>query len=155
MYIGTDARVDADRADVCAVAAAAVDQIYGVEGPVDQSVKVLEERAFLAEHAAEVVAGAGGEGGDRHILQQRRAVDALVEGAVSAAGVDAQFLPSGGLTADLLRRVHRGFGHVDLCLAAVPKRPGDLRTNAFGLVAASGDGIDDKQMLHFRRPSYL
>ena len=123
VHLGADARVDADGADVGAVAAVAVDEVDGPLRPAKQGAEIAEEILFLPEHAAEVVARAGGVGTYRDVLEQRRAADTLVEGAVAPAGVDAQMIAVLRLFADLLGGVHRGRGHIDLVFVrAVPQR---------------------------------
>ena len=82
----------------------------------DQRVEIAEQILFRAEHAAEIVARAGGEGADRRVRKAHDAGGALVEGAVASAGVDAQRLSVGGLGADLLRGVQRRLRDIDLRL---------------------------------------
>ena len=153
MHLGADARVDAHGADVGAVTAVALDEVDRALHPVEQGVQIAKQLLFRAEHAAEVVAGAGGEGADRHVLAKRRAADALVEGPVAPAGVDTQALAAFRLPADLPRGVHGSAGHIDL-IRLLPAPEGLPRAGAdlIGLVAAAGDGIDDEQVLHFVCP---
>ena len=148
-----DARVYPDGAYVGAPAAVAVDEVDGALTAVKQRVKVAVHIRLLAEHTAEVVACAGGEGADRNVRKLRRAAHALVEGAVAAAGVHAQMLAGGGLRADLGRRVHRGARDVYLKLpAALGKRGLHLCPDGIRRVAPAGRGIDDKNMLHISAP---
>ena len=116
---------------------------------VEQGLQIAEAVLFLAEHPAEIVACAGGEGGGGHVGQPGRAVDALVEGAVAAAGVDPQMLAEGRLVTDFLHRIHRRFRHIDLKLVGACAEGGlDLLPHVPGAVFSAGDGIDDKQVLH-------
>ena len=116
----------------------------------EQRVEIAEEVLLRAEHTAEVVARAGGEGADRHVCKSHGAGGAFVEGPVSAAGIDAELFSVRGLGADLLRSVQRGLRDVDLDLLFRKLRESrdDLRSDLVGLVAPSRGGIDDKQMLH-------
>ena len=112
--------------------------------------EIAEEILLRAEHAAEVVARPGGEGADRRVGHPHDAGSALVEGAVAAAGVDAQRLPVRGLGADFLRGIQRRLRDIDLdfLLRALGKGGHDLRTDEIAPVPAARDGIDDKQMFH-------
>ena len=152
---GADAGVDADRADVDAVGAVAGNQVDFVHGAVQQGVQVAEEVRVGAEHAAEVVAGAGGEGADRNVLLKRGAAHALVEGAVAAAGVHAELLAVRRVEPDFARGVPGAAGHVDL-IGFLPGPECSLNAGAdfFGGVDASGFGIYDEQMFHWRLPLF-
>ena len=153
MHGRADARVYPDGAYVGAPAAVAVDEVDGALTAVKQRVKVAVHIRLLAEHAAEVVARAGGEGADRNVRKLRRAAHALVEGAVAAAGVHAQMLAGGGLRTNLGRRVHRGARDVYLKLpAALGKRGLHLCPDGIRRVVPAGRGIDDKNMLHITAP---
>ena len=150
MHVRTDAGVNPHGTDVGAVAAVALDQIDGVLAALHQSPQIPVQILLLPKHAAEVIAGAGGVGADGHIGKARRAADALVEGAVPAAGVDPQRLPGLRGPADLAGSVHGGLGHIDL-IADFPagKDLLHLAAHQLRLVLAAGGGIDDKKMLHF------
>ena len=85
---------------------------------VQQSIQISKELLLISEHPAEIVAGAGREGTDRNILEQRGAVHAFIEGPVSTAGVDPQFLAAGRVAADLVDRVQRSARHIDFIIIA-------------------------------------
>ena len=149
MDADADARIDADRADVRAPAAVAVDKVDGVLRAGEQGVEIPVQALLLPEHAAEVVAGPGGEGAHGCVLKQGRAAHALVEGPVAPAGIDAQPIAHRGVLPDLVRRVHRGAGHIDLvCISPVCKRRPHSPGHVGALVRAAGHGIHDKKMLH-------
>ena len=147
----TDARVDADRADIHAVAAVAGDRVDRVHASRKQRVKITEQILLAAEHAAEVVACPGGVGADRDVGLSHGAGGALVKGAVSAAGVYAQLLSALRFGTDLCRRVLRRLCHIDFpfLIPALGKGRDDLCADLLGLIASSCDGVDDEQMLHF------
>ena len=156
MYVGADAGVNAHGADVGAETAVTFDQIDGVLAALHQSPQIPVQVLLVAEHAAEVVAGAGGVGADGHIVKARRTADALVKGAVPAAGIDPQRLPGGRGLAYLAGGVHGGFGHIDLvCFLAAGKDLLRPAAHQLRLVLAAGGGIDDKQMFHFRSSPLL
>ena len=149
MDAGADAGVDAHRADIGAVTPVAVDQVNGVLPALQQRVQIPVHVLLVAEHAAEVVAGAGGEGADGHVVKLGRAENTLVEGTITAAGVYPDVPAGGGLLLYFLRGVHGGFGDVDLHLA-LPAGKGFLHLlpNLAGPVFSSRGGVDDEQMLH-------
>ena len=149
MYARTDARVDADGTDVRTVTAVAVDNVDRVLEAVQQRARIAIEIHLVAEHAAEIVAGAGGEWGDGNVLAADRAADALVEGAVSAAGVGADVLAGRCLGLYLFGRVQRRACDVYLILPlARGKGLFDLGANLACTILAAGSGVDDEQMLH-------
>ena len=114
--------------------------------------EIAEHVLFLAEHTAEVIACAGGEWADGDVIQPCRTADALIEGAVPAAGVDVQLFIFGGVGLYLAGGVHGSFGDVNfICIAAGLKmRKGGVDTlgNYCGFIAAAGSGVDYKKMLH-------
>ena len=149
MYACADARVDADGTDVRAVTAVAVDDVDRVLEAVQQSARVTIEILLVAEHAAEIVAGAGGEGGDGDIFAADCAADAFVEGAVSTAGVGADVLAGSGLGLYLFGRVERRTCDVYLILPLTRGKGFlDLGANLACTILAAGSGVDDEQMLH-------
>ena len=149
MHVGADARVDPDGADVDGLPPVAVDDVQLTHLAVQQFVEYAEAVLLRAEAADEIVARAAREMGDRDVASTRRAADALVERSVAAAGIDAQLLSGCRVCLDLPAGVHRRRRRIDLkAAAALRKRPGGLRGDLPGAVAASGHGIDDKQMLH-------
>ena len=149
MYACAYTRVDADGADVRTVTAVAVDNVDRVLEAVQQRARIAIEIHLVAEHAAEIVAGAGGEWGDGNVPAADRAADALVEGAVSAAGVGADVLAGRCLGLYLFGRVQRRACDVYLILPlARGKGLFDLGANLACTILAAGSGVDDEQMLH-------
>ena len=149
MDAGADAGVDAHRADIGAVPPVAVDQVNGVLPALHQGVQIPVHVLLVAKHAAEVVAGTGGEGADGHIRELGRAENALVESAVASTGVDPERPAGGGLLFYLFRGVHGGFGDVDLHVL-IPAGKGFLHffPDFAGPVFSSRGGVDDEQMFH-------
>ena len=133
----------------------------GRSSPVMSSVRV-NRYTYSAEHADKIVAGTAGEMGDGHVGEQRRAVYALVEGAVAAAGVDAQVATVLRLGPYFAHGVHGRGGDVYLKLRRVPRGGGQT---AYGLVYQpqlvlrlyfAGDGVDYEEVLHlFTLPALL
>ena len=77
------------------------------------------------------------------------AVDALVERAVTAAGIHPQLLAGGRLRGDPGTRVHGRGRDIDLVsVLAALERKARLLGHVFAPVLAAGDGIDDEQMFH-------
>ena len=93
--IGTDSGVNAHGTDVCTVAAVTGDQINFLYLTGEHRIQVPEKIRVRAKHAAEIISRTGGKGTDCDIRMPRRTTDTFIEGAVSAAGVDAEFLIGG------------------------------------------------------------
>ena len=92
MYVGANSGVNAYTADINAVASVAVYKIYGVYTALGQCFQISVKLAFLAEHAAEIIACAGGEGGNSYIIQHCTAADTFVECSIAAAGVNMKLV---------------------------------------------------------------
>ena len=161
MHVRAHAGVEAHGADVHAVAAVAFYDVYGADLAVYELREVEEAVLVLAEHLDEVVAGAAGEVGDGGVGEARRAVHALVERAVAAAGVDAQLRAVGRGLADVAAGVHGRLGDVYVKAVAFALLGGEA---VYGLVyepqlvlrlLLARDGVDYKEMLHLRLPPFL
>ena len=160
VYVRADARVYAQRADVDGEAPVALYYIQRQHLARHELREVEEARLLLAEHADEVVARAAGEVRDGGVGKAGRAVYALVERAVAAAGVDAQVRAAPGLVAYLAHGVHGRAGDVYLKVRLAAHAAHGLVYEAYLLLgpAFARHGVYYKKMLHFfppRAPPYM
>ena len=146
-----DAGVQAHGADAQAVPVPDLDQIQRRFAGVQQ-VFQLPEGIRIGEILDEIVSGAAGIVGQRHVRRAGRAADGFVEGPVAAAGIDAGLLPALGGLAGECGDVSGLFGDPD----PVIQTPGgakriDLRGESRRAVAFPGGRVDQKQMRHALR----
>ena len=145
MHVHTDARVDADGADVCAVAVVAADKVNVMLTSAHESAEVAVQILFLAEHTAEVVARAGGEGTHGDVFKPDRAADALVEGAVAPAGVNTETVVHGSVLTNFAGSIHCAFGDVNFIVCVeISEHILDLGAHFFGAVLAARRRINNK-----------
>jgi hypothetical protein len=150
----TDTGVDPDGADVGTVAAVAGDQVDLTHLAVEHCVQIPEESGVCPEHPAEVISGSYRERTDGDTRQKCSTADTLVEGSVSAAGIDPERFSGGSLQADFFGGIAGGFGDIELPgICTMVKSPLYAPEEVSGGIPASGDGIDDEQMLHDPVPS--
>ena len=147
-HVCADPGIQAHGADVQAEITVAVNQVKLRFLAVQQPLQIPEGGSFT-EDLHKIIAAASGVVGHRHVGEACRAADDLIEGAVTAAGVDPQFFSG-------LRRFccdtsarSRCLGHLD----AVGKPPFAAHFfNGCGIflcpVPASRSRIDDEKMGH-------
>ena len=131
--------------------AVAVDEIQGGHRAVPELFRVFEFLRVRAEVFQEVVARPGGDGGHGGVGETGDAVGHLVDGAVTAAGVQAQLLAGlrqgtgqGGGVAGAVGQEGQGLDVVPLTQLL---RQG---LDALDAAALTGFGVDDEDMSHTR-----
>lgn len=157
-HIRADPGVQTHGADVQAQIAVAADHVKPGFLRVHQPLQI-EEGFRLAEYFHKVIAAAAAVYGDSGVVESGCAGGHLVEGAVTAAGVDAHFFAGfGGFPGDPAA-LPRGLGYLNAVVKALTD-PINFRGVFSGVIPAAGSGIDDEQMLHgflvsfpFRRPA--
>ena len=77
------------------LAAVAVDKVQRMDLPVPQIFRVRKLGGVRTEVFQEIITGPDGDAGHSRIVKACRAVDHLVQSAVSAAGVKPDLLPGG------------------------------------------------------------
>ena len=131
--------------------AIAVDEIQWGHRTVPEQFRVFEFLCVRTEVFQEVVARPGGDGGHGGVVEASDAVGHLIDGAVAAAGVQAQFLAGlcqgagqGGGVAGAVGEEGQGLDVVPL---AQLLRHG---LDALDTAALAGFGVDDEDMSHTR-----
>ena len=109
----------------------------------------VEKGLGIVKDLDEIIAAAASEYGDGHIGVTRRAYSHLVEGAVTAAGVDAVFLTGLGGLQSQPGAVAGALGQGNAVIQ-IPGMAGgvDLGLITLELIPAARRRIDDEQMLH-------
>ena len=153
MYPCADAAVQPDAGHIDAVSVIDFDNIQRGDVAVNQSIDVHEFILLVTELLDEVVACTAGENGQRHIGQTYAGSGALIDRAVTAAGIHPQVGLVLCVLCDFCGTVSGTLSDVDfvLCLSAL-KGLLDERGGKGGSVALTGSGVDNKQMLHFAFP---
>ena len=145
---GADPGIQTHRADIHCQGVVAADHIKGGFLCVQQPFQV-KKGLGVAEHPHKIIAAAKGEHRHRRIGESGRAGGHLVEGAVSAAGVDPIFFAGFGGLAGQLPAVSGVSGNLNAEI-----QPPDITGLADhggifpGAVPAARRRVDDKQMLH-------
>ena len=143
-YVRADPGVQTHGADVQGDVAVTVDQVEHRFLRVQKTFQI-EEGIGLAEELGEIVAASAGEHGDGGVVTACRTLHHFVERAVTAAGVEPQFLSGlrrfpgdpGALTG--------GGGDPDLVIKTLlPAQPVDHFAVFRGPVPTAGGGIDDE-----------
>ena len=145
---GADPRVDADGTDGQAVILAHLDQIQQTFLRVQQTLHIGKGLG-VREVFDEIVAGAAGIVRHGQVLRAGRAADHLVEGAVAAAGVDADLLAGGRRLAGDGAAVAGLFRDPDGVVQPVGlAERTDRGAELYGLIVLPRRWIDDEQVLH-------
>ena len=146
--------VDAATGDGQATAPVAVDEVQGKYGPVPQVFRVPEFLHVRSEILQKIVPGAAWDTGHGGVGKPRQTVGRLGDGAIAAAGVEAQFLAALRQTAGHLRGAAGAVRQHTGAVQAV-EAPQAVRhlVNTGGLVPFPGTGIDDEDVTHKRAPS--